>query len=279
MRYKIVVDSCCELPELQKKDEHFEIIPLTLIVDEYQVVDDERFDQKEFIKKVSESPNCPKSACPSPEAYMQAYKGEYDGVFVVTLSANLSGSYNSAVLGANLYKEAYPDAKVYVFNSKSASVGEMQIALKVQELAEAGMDFDMIVKQGEEFLEEMDTYFVLESLDALRKNGRLTNIQAVLANVLSIKPVMGANPDGTICKLDQVRGINKALAKMVDIIADRVKKSEEKRLAIAHCNCPERAEYVKQLITERIKVRDVIIVNTAGVSTLYASDGGIIVTI
>lgn len=279
MKYKIVVDSCCELPEVQKKDSRFEIIPLTLCVDDYQVVDDENFNQKEFIKRVSESPNCPKSACPSPEAYMQAYQGDYDAVFAVTLSANLSGSYNSAVLGANLYREACPNAKVYVFNSKSASVGETQIALKVQELAESGADFDTIVKQGEEFLEKMDTYFVLETLDALRKNGRLTNIQAVLANVLSIKPIMGANPDGTICKLDQVRGINKALVKMADIIAGRVKQPEEKILAIAHCNCPERAESVKQLMLERITVKDTIILDTAGVSTLYASDGGIIVTI
>ena len=279
MKYKIVVDSCCELPEAQKKDSHFEIIPLTLCVDDYQVIDDESFDQKEFIKRAAESPNCPKSACPSPEAYMQAYEGEYDAVFAVTLSANLSGSYNSAVLGANLYKETHPNAKVYVFNSKSASVGETQIALKIQELAESGADFDTIIKQGETFLEEMDTYFVLETLDALRKNGRLTNIQAVLANVLSIKPIMGANPDGTICKLDQVRGINKALVKMADIVAKQVKQSEEKILCIAHCNCPDRAEFVKKLISERITVKDTIILDTAGVSTLYASDGGIIVTI
>ncbi len=279
MKYKIVVDSCCELPEAQKKDSHFEIIPLTLCVDDYQVIDDESFDQKEFIKRAAESPNCPKSACPSPEAYMQAYEGEYDAVFAVTLSANLSGSYNSAVLGANLYKETHPNAKVYVFNSKSASVGETQIALKIQELAESGADFDTIIKQGETFLEEMDTYFVLETLDALRKNGRLTNIQAVLANVLSIKPIMGANPDGTICKLDQVRGINKALVKMADIVAKQVKQPEEKILCIAHCNCPDRAEFVKKLISERITVKDTIILDTAGVSTLYASDGGIIVTI
>ena len=154
-----------------------------------------------------------------------------------------------------------------------------KLRLKIQELAESGVDFDTIVKQGEAFLEEMDTYFVLETLDALRKNGRLTNIQAVLANVLSIKPIMGANPDGTICKLDQVRGMNKALIKMADIIAAKVKNSEEKTLAIAHCNCPERAEYVKQLMEERIKVKNTIILDTAGVSTLYASDGGIIVTI
>jgi len=279
MKYKIVVDSCCELPKEQKMDSHFQIIPLTLSVDDYQVVDDETFNQKEFIQKVSESPNCPKSACPSPEAYMEAYQGDYEAIFVVTLSEKLSGSYNSAVLGAKLYKETHPKVKIHVFNSKSASVGEMQIALKVQQLVQAETEFDTIVEKGEAFLEEMDTYFVLESLDALRKNGRLTNIQAVLANVLSIKPIMGANPDGTICKLDQVRGINKALIKMADIIAKKVKNPEEKILAIAHCNCPERAENVKKLLLDRMKVKDTIILDTAGVSTLYASDGGIIVTI
>jgi len=279
MKYKIVVDSCCELPETQKRDNRFAIIPLTLTVDDYTVVDDENFDQKEFIRRVSASPNCPKSACPSPEAYIEAFEGDYDGVFVVTLSEKLSGSYNSAVLGANLFKDSKPEAKIYVFNSKSASVGETLIALKVQELAESGMEFEQIVKKGEEFLEEMDTYFVLETLDALRKNGRLSNIQAVLANVLSIKPIMGANPDGTICKLDQVRGMNKAIVKMADIIASKAKNTETKTLAIAHCNCPERAESMKKLLLDRMKVRQVIVLDTAGVSTLYASDGGIIVTI
>ena len=279
MKYKIVVDSCCELPEIQKKDPHFEIIPLTLSVDDYQVVDDEQFDQKEFIKRVSESPNCPKSACPSPEAYMQAYQGDYEAVFVVTLSANLSGSYNSAMLGKSLIQEKEPNKKIHVFNSRSASVGQTQIALKVQELAKENVPFEEIVKQGEAFLEEMNTYFVLETLDTLKKNGRLSNIQAVLANVLSIKPIMGATEEGNICKLDQARGINKALIKMAEIITQKVKNPEQKRLMISHCNCKERAEYVKKLITEQIKVKETIILDTRGVSTMYANDGGIIVTI
>ena len=169
--------------------------------------------------------------------------------------------------------------KIHVFNSRSASVGQTQIALKVQELAKENVPFEEIVKQGEAFLEEMNTYFVLETLDTLKKNGRLSNIQAVLANVLSIKPIMGATEEGNICKLDQARGINKALIKMAEIITQKVKNPEQKRLMISHCNCKERAEYVKKLITEQIKVKETIILDTRGVSTMYANDGGIIVTI
>ena len=90
---------------------------------------------------------------------------------------------------------------------------------------------------------------------------------------------MGATEEGNICKLDQARGINKALIKMAEIITQKVKNPEQKRLMISHCNCKERAEYVKKLITEQIKVKETIILDTRGVSTMYANDGGIIVTI
>lgn len=279
MNYKIVVDSCCELPESKKNSPIFQSIPLTLMIDDLQIIDDATFDQKDFIKKAAASPNCPKSSCPSPESYMQAYEGGYDCIFVVTLSEQLSGSYNSAVLGKNLFEENNNTTKIHVFNSRSASVGETQAALKIEELAEAGASFEEIVEQVEAFIDEMDTYFVLETLDTLRKNGRLTNLQAIIATVLSIKPIMGATPQGTIFKIEQARGINKALTRMTEIIADEVKEPEKKRLMISHCNCPERAELVKNLLLSKIKVKDVLVLDTAGISTMYANDGGVIVTI
>jgi len=102
MRYKIVIDSCGELIERWKEDPAIERASMTLTVDEEDIVDDESFDQAYFLKRVAESPNCPKSSCPSPERYMEAYDCEADHVYAVTLSSELSGSYNSAVLGRNL---------------------------------------------------------------------------------------------------------------------------------------------------------------------------------
>lgn len=279
MNYKIVVDSCCELPESKKKSPVFQVIPLTLMVDDVQIIDDETFDQKDFIRRVAASPNCPKSACPSPESYREAYEGGYDCVFVVTLSEQLSGSYNSAVLGKNLFEENNKNTRIHVFNSRSASVGQTQAAYKIEEMANAGASFEEIVEQVEQFLEEMNTYFVLETLDTLRKNGRLTNLQAIIANVLSIKPIMGATPEGTIFKIEQARGINKALTRMAEIIARDTKQPETKKLMISHCNCPDRAELVKDLLLSKMSVKEVVVLDTAGVATMYANDGGVIVTI
>lgn len=139
MSYKVVIDSCGELPAAYKEDDRFESVPLTLTVEGEDIVDDETFHQKDFLAKVAASPECPRSSCPSPERYRQAYDCPADHVYGVTLSAELSGSYNSAMLGRQLLQEEQPDKKIYVFNSRSASVGQTLIALKIQECEEAGM--------------------------------------------------------------------------------------------------------------------------------------------
>ena len=279
MSYKIVVDSCGELPESYKKDERFESVPLVLDIDGHHVVDDETFDQADFLRRVAESPNCPKSSCPSPKRYLEAYTCEADNVYAVTLSAELSGSYNSAELGRKLYLEEKGQKNIHVFNSCSASIGQTLIALKIEECEKAGMTFEKVIETVDSYIARQNTYFVLESLEALRKNGRLSNLKAFVANALNIKPVMGATPMGTICQLDQARGINRALKKMVEYITKDLKNPAEKLLAISHCNCPERAKMVKEEILKHVVVRDVLILDTAGVSSLYASDGGIIVVV
>lgn len=279
MSYKIVVDSCCELPEELKKDSRFEIVPLTLIVgDSYEREDDENFDQKEFLKAVAECPVCPKSACPSPDRFMQAYQAEAEHVYAVTLSSQLSGSYNSAVLGKSLYHVNYGEKDIYVFDSRSASCGETQIVKKIVEYEEAGLPFSEICEKVEAFKRAMNTYFVLDSLETLRKNGRLTGVKALVASTLNIKPVMGAD-NGTIIQLGQSIGMKKALAKMVDCVINDAQESEQKTLMITHCNNMERALSVKEQLLAKGTFKDVLIMDTAGVSSMYANDGGIIVTL
>ena len=124
----------------------------------------------------------------------------------------------------------------------------------------------------------MPTSFVLDNLETLRKNGRLSGVKALVASTLSIKPVMGADT-GEIIQLGQAVGIKKALAKMAEIVAKEALSPEEKTLMITHCNCPERAESVREMILSRIKVKDTLIMDTKGVSSMYANDGGVIVTL
>ncbi len=279
MSYKIIVDSCGELTEEMKESGVFESVALGIEVGGHHIVDDETFDQADFLKRVSASPECPKSSCPSPERYMESYQCDAEHVYVVTISSELSGSYNSAVLGKNLYKEEHGEKEIYVFNSRSASGGETLIAKKIAECEDRGMEFEQVITTVEEFIERQNTYFVLESLETLRKNGRLSGVKALVASALNIKPVMGGTKEGTIYQVGQARGMKKALVKLVDILAEEVENPEDKILAIAHCNCKERANDVKTMIERKIQVKDVIILETKGISSMYASDGGIIVSI
>ena len=279
MSYKIIIDSCGELLKEWKNNEHFESVALTLNVGGENIIDDETFDQADFLKKVAACPECPKSACPSPERYMRAFDCDADHIYAVTLSAELSGSYNSAVLGSNLLNEEKPGRQIHVFNSRSASVGQTLIAMKIQECEEAGYSFDKVIETVDAYIAGQHTFFVLDNLETLRKNGRLSKAKALVASARKIKPVMGSTDEGSICQLDQARGMNKALVKMAEQIVAKTQDSETKTLAISHCNCHERAVLLRNALQERMNVKDIVILDTAGVSSMYANDGGVIVAV
>ena len=126
--YKIVIDSCGELFDEMKNNAHFANVPLTLEVGDWSISDDASFDQAEFLRRVEEYEGAPKSACPSPSAYM-AEMEDADRVYIITLSAQLSGSYNSAVLAKNLFEEDEEDVQIHVFDSKSASIKSCKLRI------------------------------------------------------------------------------------------------------------------------------------------------------
>ena len=279
MRYRIVLDSAGELPEDLRGREEFAKVPMTLRIGGREIRDEGRVDQQTLLKMIADSPTCPQTACPSPEDYRAACDCGADHVYVITISAALSGSFQSAVIGTNIYLEDYPDAKVHVFNSRSTSVGMTLILLKLMELEGKNLDYEEIVRETEEYIKNYNTIFVLDNLETLRKNGRLSRMKAVAAALLKIKPVCYANAEGQIDQLDQARGINRAIVKMADAVVERTKNPENKILGISFCNCRERAVMVRDALTARMKVKEVVMVETGGLSTVYANDGGIIVVI
>ena len=279
MSYLIVIDSCGELTDDMKASGHFVSAPLTLDVDQYHFVDDETFDQMEFLKRVKESPNCPRSACPSPELYKNYFEQDYDHIYAITLSAALSGSYNSAEVARGMVQEEYPDKKIHVFNSRSASIGQTLIGRRIAEYEEAELPYEEILEKTEEYINSQTTWFVLESLDALRKNGRLSNFKAFVATALKIKPICSSTPDGEIQQAGQARGINRALVKMVEMAAESAEHMEDKEIAVSHVNNPERGQMVLDAIKERVKAKNYFVENGRGVTSLYSSDGGIILVL
>ena len=277
MSYRIIGDSCTDLTDEMKKCDNICLVPLTLQIDDEEIVDDDTFDQAYVLGQMKKSKKCLKSSCPSPEAYKKLYDGA-DDIYVITLSSQLSGSYNSAELAKSIYLEEYPEKNILIIDSRSASIAQTLIAKRLRELLEEGKDFreasDLILK----YRDELNTKFVLESLEVLRKNGRLSTVKAVLCETLNIKAVMTALPNGTIDKADQARGMKKALERMALAVSKDAVNPSEKTLGLAHCNNYDMALYAKEVIMEKVPFKDAVIVDTAGISTFYANDGGVIVS-
>ena len=276
MSFKIIVDSCCDLTPAQLHSGDFIPVPLTIHVGDRAIVDDACLDRGDLLYAMRQCPEAPHTACPSPAQYLDAFDCGAEDLYVVTLSALLSGSHNAAAQARALWLEEHPEARVHVFNSCSASAGEVLVALKIQELAQSGMDFTTVVDQVSRYINEMQTYFVLETLDNLRKAGRLTRVQSIVTGALHIKLLMGATPEGEICKKGQAMSVKQALNKMVALMADDL-KHVGKRLSIVHCNCLERAFYVKELAMKQCRFDEILVSDTGGISTMYANDGGIVV--
>ncbi len=275
MKFKIVGDSCTDFTSEDLEKDYMVSVPLTIDVDGYEIIDDETFDQHEFLKRVAEFAGCPKSACPSPEKYMQSFEGA-DNVYVVTLSSQLSGSYNSAELAKAMYQEEHPEINIHVFDSKSASCGQLLIAHLIEQYALEDTEFEDIVEKVTMFRDKMQTAFVLETLETLRKNGRLTGVKALVANALNIKPCMKAL-DGTIVQMGQARGIKKAVGKMIDFVEEMGQNLSDRTVIIANCNCYERAKEAEKELLERYHFKESLVIDTKGISSLYANDGGIII--
>lgn len=276
----ILADSCCDLsPELLKKTQA-KIAPLTITIDDTHYVDDGTVDIPPYLAAMKASKNPVRSACPSPDLYAEDIRATEGDCFIVTLSAKLSGSHNAASLGVQLAQEDMPEKKVHVFDSESASAGETYIALMIHDLIAAGKSFEQIVELVEEKIRSMHTLFVLDSLDNLVKNGRISKTVALLANVLSIRLLMSDDGHGAIKNISKARGIKGALGQMVETCRKHTEglAAASQRLVISYCNCPERARQVSDMIREKCPaIGEIIMTPTSALSSMYANDGGIVI--
>ena len=275
MSFSIIVDSCCDLTPEMRADPAFRSIPLTIRVGGRDFVDDQSLDTSLLIYAMDQSPDASSSSCPAPGDYLDAYRQAEGDLYVVTLSALLSGSHNSAWQAKQMLLEEQPERNIHVFNSCSASAGEVLLAQKIYQLAQSGLPFDQVVAQTERAATDSNTLFVLENLDNLKKNGRLTKVQAMLTGALRIKLIMGSTPEGEICKRGQALSIKQALAKLVDIMAAD-ERHVGKILYIAQCLCPDRADQLWALAKKACQFSDVVITATRGLSSYYANSGGVI---
>lgn len=275
MEIKIVADSACDLNQELRAEGSIHLVPLSLMLGDRHYIDDETH-IRTFLADMRTSPCSPQTASPSPSEFMQSYEGA-ENIFVVTLSSNISSTHNNALLAKKMVIEEHGHKFIHVFDSLSASVAETMVCLRIRELAAGNFAYSEIVEKVTQYIHEMKTIFLLDSLTNLMKSGRLNRVKGTLASLLDIKPIMGASGEGTIDLFEKVRGTKKAFRRFVEMIGEQGEKIEDKILGIAHCNCLDKAVEFKEEVLKRYHFRDIIIVEMGLTTSAYADEGGIII--
>ena len=274
---RIVADSSCDLNEELKERLNLTHVPLTITLGDVHYRDDENLDVSKMLDDIDKYPEAAKSTCPSPQDFIDAFK-EKGSVFVVTMTAALSGTYNSARLAKDLFMQEHGDKFIHIFNSKGSSVRETLIAIKIKELIDAKLTENEIVDKVNHYIENQKYFFQLGNLDTMIKNGRITKLKGMFANVLNIKPILFANDNGEVELYANIRSEKKSIRTFVDLIGEHCEDISEKILGISHCEALEKAEALKKAIEEKYSFKEIVIVPTRGLSSTYMNRGGITIS-
>lgn len=276
MKWNIIADSSCDMFELEQTHENirFATVPFTISVGDENYVDDEKLDTDELVGAMEACAHASHTACPSPNAWYEQFEQEGD-IFAITISSNLSGSYNSACAARDMILEEHPERKIHVIDSHSSGAELILLVRKLCELMESGCDFDSIVEKIERYSRSTHVVFALSSFNNLVKNGRMNKLVGFVANKLGFWGIGIGSEQGTIEIKGKVRGAKKALDVILADMKERGYACSE--VVISHCCNAEFAETLKNAIQDVWNKAEVTIVRTRGLCSYYAEKGGLIV--
>ena len=268
---KIVVDSSANM---MGGKTYVSSVPLKIITDEKEYVDNAELNTAAMVWDLQNYTGRSSTACPSPQDWLNAFEGK-PYVFCVAITSNLSGCCNAAYIAKADYESEFPDRKVYVIDSLSTS-GEMElIAEKIKALIEQDLSFEEICEAVKEYQQHTALIFMLESLQNLANNGRVSKIVAKAAGILGIRMVGKASDVGTLEPIEKCRGEKKALAALADHMVSM--GYDGGKIRISHCMNLTAAETLKNNMLSAFPNADIQIRPTGGLCSFYAEKGGLLI--
>jgi DegV family protein with EDD domain len=267
---RIVTDSTSDLtPELQS-EYGIGVIPLTVHFGPESFKDQIEMTADGFWAKLGNTPHHPKTAQPSPGEFMELYQkvhAEGDEILSIHLSSALSGTLSSASIAAQMM----PDAKITLVDTKSVSLGLGMLVIEAARMAKAGKTVEEIAGWANQVKERMTIYFTLDTLEFLRKNGRMGRAQALLGGLLGIKPILTVDRDGLVAPADKVRGRAKVFPRILELMQEQTPAGRTIRCATLHARAHDEAARLLEEIKQLYKVEESWI---AEIGPVVATNGG-----
>jgi len=272
MSSRIIMDSSGDL--LQLADVEFANVPLKILAGDREFEDGINADVQGMIDFLKEYRGKASTSCPGVGEYLEAF-GDAEQVYCVTITSNLSGSYNAAEVAARTYLEQHPNRRVHVFDSLSTGPEMILIAEKIRELIKEKISFDHIVHQIKEYQQKTRLLFSLESLRNLANNGRVPAPVAAIAGMLGIRLIGKASDVGTLQPIGKARGEKKLIPELVKHL--NAMGYIGGKVRIDHCNNPDAASQLRDALLSRFPAADIVIGVTGALCSFYAEQGGMLI--
>ena len=274
---RIITDGSCDFPKEIIERVNPSIVGVNVSFGEEIYIGGIEIDSQTFYNKMKENKELPKTSSPSPDRFIELYECEED-LIVFTLTSKLSSTYSNAVLAKNMYLEENPHKRIEVIDSQSGSIGVALMILKCYELIEEGKSMDEILDSIDKFKKDIVFFGALDTLENAIKGGRVNPIAGKLMNALNFKVIIRIE-DGLVKPIDKARGGSNSLKKALEYVKNNVLEAEGKTIIIAHANCPEKAEKIKQFIEENSKFKEILIAEIGPIMGTFTSEGAILVSV
>jgi DegV family protein with EDD domain len=261
--YKILIDSCTDLPGKYVRENNIPFVSLTCNFKGQSFKDDfgQSIDYKSFYDEVrkGEMPTTSQVNVYEFEEIFKKYASENCPIIYISLSSGLSGTYNSASIAREAVIEEYPNADITVVDSKGASMGEGLLAYYAVEMMKSGASKEEVINWLENNKLKINHWFTVDDLNHLKRGGRLSATSAMIGTLLDIKPILEVNSEGKLVPATKVKGRKKSIRTLAEKLNDKIVDPENQTIFISHGDCLNDAELLKSLISEKVKVKDFII--------------------
>ncbi|MCL2562701.1 MAG: DegV family protein [Oscillospiraceae bacterium] len=248
--FQIISDGGCDFSKAEAQKYNIEVIPFYVSFDHENYLKEGVDISKEdyFNRLMAEKGIFPKTSQPSPQDYIDVYTPHLEAgrdILALSISSHLSGSHNSAVLAIDMLKEEFPDRTVLLIDSRNVSIGQGLILREIIKMRDAGYPLEETVRIAEKIKQTTRVYFTLESLEYLKRGGRVGPTTALVGGILGLSPILQVE-DGQVSQLDNVRGRKRAMKLIEEAMVAALKdETQNINLSIGHVVCPNDAAAFK----------------------------------
>lgn len=253
---KIITDSTSDIDGEYAKVLNVDIVPLKVIINGKEYKDRIDLQPNQFYQLLEESDVLPTTSQPSPQDFIKFYKDaqvQGDSVIVITLSSQVSGTYQSACIA----KDLVDYENIYVIDSYSATQGLRLIVEKAVQLRSEGKNVQDIVEYIEEFKQYVHIYAVVDTLEYFYKGGRLSRTSATMGTLLKFKPVVGLK-DGSLDLFTKARGIQKATSKIIDLIHETGEINLNEPICIGYTGDDDGLDKFEKILKDEFHFHNII---------------------